>query len=869
MRKKLLYKILSLIIALIVGFSPLFTLAPSYIYAEDSPEEIVRQEQEAQREAQRRADRQADEQARQAAEAAHEAIEDITPTPTLPPQPTPTIDPNPMVTGTQEAVSGNQDTGANSTNDANSNTDSNTSVDNSNSGELNNNVETNANTGNNTISGDSAPSTTPTPTTTTDNSNPLPECEDNLNSSENVGGEENNFTQEATDVVQNTSSEATTNSEDSSAGDASSQDNDTVTVTNANCASIKNDQDVSSTSGNNDASDNEGSKLNTGDTSSDSSLINEGNKNTTLGDQQSEATNLDDQGSSTDTNSESSEKVSVDNDNQIYAENDVNVESTSGGNTVNNNDGQVTLSTGDVDMIVTLLNILNVNITGEDFTHLIVNIFGDLTGDVDLDKIAKQLGMSEEELQAIARNEETEAQKNNDIRNSKNTELDVNNNNEATVKNNVDVKGTSGENEASGNEDRTKIVTGRIKILVALINFINTNYSGTEWYFAMVNIFGNLKGDLILPDPNGFLVEDTQAVNSQTGEGSNNDATATNNQDATVTNTNQATVNNNVKATGDSGSNNAYNNEDRVSQDSGDVNVVTNLTNWLNINIFGNNWVLLVINVFGKWYGRIVGFPGKGDLEAPESGMLMVAAGGSSGGGPAVTNSNTDPNSNNDTTSNNSQNLNVDNTNNASVENNVNIEGVSGRNTTNNNDDPISVSTGWIDISADLLNIVNMNIVGKRWMLVIVNIFGDFMGDITFPGVKKALLPEFTATAQDSNNQENNSGNQIGSVSESSTTGNNITPTITITITPTPSVKIELLTQGNSNESVNDEKVVEIYKAENKTIDTDPNKNPKDDTVKILGVSVNAGREMQQILFLFALISYLIALRFWAFKKSS
>ena len=137
--------------------------------------------------------------------------------------------------------------------------------------------------------------------------------------------EENNFTQEASQVNQNTSSEATTNLEDG-ISDASSQDNDTVTVTNANCASIKNDQDVSSTSGNNDASDNEGSKLNTGDTSSDSSLINEGNKNTTSGDQQLEATNLDDQGSSTDTNSESSEKVSVDNDNQIYAENDVNVE---------------------------------------------------------------------------------------------------------------------------------------------------------------------------------------------------------------------------------------------------------------------------------------------------------------------------------------------------------------------------------------------------------------------------------------------------------------------------------------------------------------------------------------------------------------
>ncbi len=39
------------------------------------------------------------------------------------------------------------------------------------------------------------------------------------------------------------------------------------------------------------------------------------------------------------------------------------------------------------------------------------------------------------------------------------------------------------------------------------------------------------------------------------------------------------------------------------------------------------------------------------------------------------------------------------------------------------------------------------------------------------------------------------------------------------------------------------------------------------DAVEILGVSVSVNRNIQQALFLIALITYLIALRFWAFKK--
>lgn len=836
MKNKNFKKIVTVITILIIGFNSVLPYRVSPTFAEDSPEEIARQVEEAQREADRRAQNAADEAARQASEDAREAVEDLSPTPTPLPQPTAIIvDPTAAPLNTDSV----------STTDNNNSSNSDTSVDNSNTGELNNNVNTEANTGDNVISGDNPP--TPTPSiNNAQTQDPLPQCEDNLQNSADVAGEENNLLYDSGEVNQDTTAQNDQPVSENST-DSSTTDNDTVTVSNSNCASLQNDQQVNSTTGSNDASNNEGSEMQTGSSEADSTLINEGNKNISSSDTTSDGS----QQVQGDVSTTNNDQVTVDNNNQIYAQNDVVVESTSGGNTINDNDGNAELSTGDVDMMVTLLNILNLNLTGEDFTHLIVNIFGDLTGDVDLDKIASSLGMSEEEIQAIAKNELTQQEEHDQKKAEHRLAMDVNNDNQAQVQNNVDVSGTSGDNELSGNEDRTKLVTGRIKILVALINFINTNYSGTQWYFAMVNIFGSLKGDLILPDPNAFLIDESNSTSNETAGA---DTSNTNQDTMNVSNQNQATVTNNINVTGDSGSNNAYSNEDRVTQDTGKVDVVTQLTNWLNVNIFGDNWVLLVINVFGTWYGKIVGFPGQGTVDAPQSGMLMVGAGGE-GGGPTITNNT------GDTQNSQSNNWDVNNQNSATVENNVNVSGLSGGNSTNNNEDPVSVSTGWIDISTNLLNIVNMNVTGKKWMLVLVNIFGDFFGDITFPGVKKAAVSEFNSEGEVTGQSNDNSSN-IGGVSSQEKEA-----AIIITITPTPSTKIELLAYVQSQTPEIQEPSVEVYKAIDQPDSDISSQGDNTNTTKILGISVTTNRSVQQALFLMALITYLIALRLWAFKK--
>lgn len=850
LKKNKIRKLFSIISICLVIFSSLVVLPVKFSYAEDSPEEIAREAEEKKLEEERNALQQAEKQAREAAEQAREAVEDLSPTPT--PQPTIPVN-NTETLDSQTGLSAeNPDTQGATNSDNSSSSNSDVNVDNTNTSNVDNNVVVESNSGNNVIAQDASPTPTSTlPSQTPDD--PLPKCEDNLVKSEDVAGEEDTLLYESAEVNPSDNTQEPLESQSQVNADSETADNDTLDVDNSNCASLSNNQQVSAQSGENSLSGNEGSYLDTGDASADSNNQNTGNKNIT--DNQTDLS-AGTTGSETNTDNDT---LKVDNDNQIYAENEIQVESSSGGNTLNNNDGTAQLSTGDVDLMVTLLNILNLNITGEEFTHLIVNIFGDLTGDVDLDKIAQNIGMTDEQIEAISRNELTEQETNNYL---------INNNNQAVVDNDVNVLGVSGNNDLSNNEDKTSVLTGRIKILVALINFINTNYVGTEWYFAMVNIFGSLQGDLVLPDPNQFLVDES-AIANNTSENNGTDTNIKNEDNISSQNENQVDINNNISVSGDTGSNTAYDNDDQVNQNTGGVNAVGQLTNWLNVNIFGNNWVLLVINVFGKWYGQILGFPQAGNIEAPENGMLMLAAGGVNGAGPQVDQSSQSQNSNSKIEETN--NWDVKNNNQAQVDNNLQVSGVSGGNSTNNNEDPVFVNTGWIDISANLLNIVNMNITGKNWMLVIVNIFGDFIGDITFPGVKKAAVAEFL---EDSTNEQITYGGttQASTNNESGNASQNEPNNKIITLASIPVNSIEEV-QNNSDSEIQqtdtNSNKIEIYQAQSESGDQQNDQVPLDDQIEILGITMTAGKNTKHLLLIIALLSYLIAFRFWAFKKSS
>lgn len=584
-------------------------------------------------------------------------------------------------------------------------------------------------------------------------------------------------------------------------GSATSTSSQDVAVSNQNCADLTDQTSASGISGENSILNTDGSvSMNTGDVNGSGQVANQANTNITdvgfladasasAGDSLAEGNDAENFSTSDDSDNLASatvtENLSVDNSNQAYVDNQLSVEGVSGSNTLSDNDGGVELTTGDIQLIANLLNILNLNVTGDDFLHLIVNIFGQLNGTMDLEEIATALGyQDEEDLEVLARNENTGDDSNNTAEASSEKNTEITNDNQAEVNNDINVTGVSGNNTVEDNDGEVDILTGRITVLANMMNFINANFSGEKWSFIMVNIFGSLTGDIIVPGTDQYLdgegASGSLAQNYGNGDDSVNDQTASSSQTDSVSGNNSVSLSNNINANGVTGENSMDGN-DGPNQEAtaGNVDVASTITNFLNMNFFGDNWVFLIVNVFGKWMGQIVGFADEGAIDAPEEGSFAaLSVGGSSGPQTATAiNGNTGDDSANYATANSSENNSVDNANSAVVNNNINVDAISGGNQANGNQGSTKIKSGWVEIDANLLNIINMNVTGRQWMIVFLNIFGDMTGNLFFgaPPAPAAVIAETgeTATAQnntnngsnpDSNSDSSNSNNQTGGV---------------------------------------------------------------------------------------------------------
>lgn len=589
---------------------------------------------------------------------------------------------------------------------------------------------------------------------------------------------------------------------------ATSTDIDSTNVSNNNCADLYNNSTASGNSGTNAQQQNDGGvSMATGNVDSEGKLINNANHNVTetdslnsgSGSADSSANNSFANGSDAENlnTGEDSENVAVatqndtltvDNTNNVYANNQMTVEGTSGNNTLTENDGDVTLSTGDIELIANMLNILNLNVTGDDFLHLIVNIFGELNGTLDLDDIAGYLGYADDDaLEVIARNENTGGDSTNTATAEKTETTNISNTNNAEVNNEITITATSGENEISQNDGTASVITGRIQVLANLLNFINTNFSGDKWQFIMINIFGSLTGNIIVPSTDSYLADsgggNVLAENIQAGDDSTSVSTATSTQTTTITNTNGVELTNTVNANGTSGGNDQSYNDGPAKTNTGTVDVATNILNFLNLNISGNNWVFLIVNVFGKWMGQIVGFAGNDPLNAPTEGTFAaLQVGGSSG-----TTTNTSPlqggsGSTNTTTATLTTDTTVQNSNTAKVNNAMSIDATSGNNNLDLNDGSTSLTTGWVEIDANMLNIINMNMTGNNWLVVFLNVFGDFIGNLSFGPLPTPPVPPVLdqntskegiggiggGTTQDQSNNNSNDNNNENTTNNNS-----------------------------------------------------------------------------------------------------
>jgi len=359
------------------------------------------------------------------------------------------------------------------------------------------------------------------------------------------------------------------------------------------------------------------------------------------------------------------------------------------------------LTTGNAAIVASEINMLqssnNFGSGGQPVVFT-TNIDGNVNGDFLLDPATLS------NVQPASTNSSTNALNNN---------LTINNTTNATLTNNLNLNAASGNATADANTTAGNVTTGNANAVANVINTINSAISAGKSFVGVININGNLNGDILLPPDfvNQLLAANVPTVNI-TGPGSTNTSNTTVNNTTNVSNTTNQGINNNVNATASSGSATASGNTTAGNVTTG--NASTNITafNLTDSKVIGSNDLLVFVNVLGKWVGLIVNAPA--GTSAAELGGGIIST------GPDSTNTS-------NTSVNNTANINNNTT--QQINNNVNVNAASGDAAATRNTTVGDVTSGNAKAAVNLLNVENSTLTLSNWFGVLfINVFGTWNG---------------------------------------------------------------------------------------------------------------------------------------------
>jgi hypothetical protein len=278
------------------------------------------------------------------------------------------------------------------------------------------------------------------------------------------------------------------------------------------------------------------------------------------------------------------------------------------------------------------------------------------------------------------------------------TTVTVSNQNIAEVTNTVSVTASTGNNTADAGSGDATIQTGDAYASANVVNVVNTNIVNSNYLLLSVNNFGAFGGDIVFPGAEWFqdlLAQSTIRPGSET----------------TVTNTNTAQVSTVGEVQADTGDNTTGGTGTITT---GDSHAGATVVNQVNTNIFGDS-MLFLFRVHGNWAGNVFGLPEGMSWREGENGVELFL----DPSGVSAPQGSTDR-------------LTVTNSNTATVTNNVSVFALTGENHATSSEGGANIQTGDAYASANVVNVVNTNILGRNWVLAIFNIFGDWTGNISF-----------------------------------------------------------------------------------------------------------------------------------------
>lgn len=372
-----------------------------------------------------------------------------------------------------------------------------------------------------------------------------------------------------------------------------------------------------------------------------------------------------------------------------------------------------TIETGNAQSTANVINVINTNIFNSDGLILFLNqMFG---GGLDLSEqdLAYFLGNSPSTGECTI------------LSCLNSSQLNVLNMNTATVTNSVIVRAATGENSASSSAEAA-IQTGDAYAAANVLNLVNTNLTNSKYLLVSFNNFGTLDGDITLPGASFFEQLLSHGAAMPELVSSSYTATNTNNATTTASTTAEAATGNNEAiamgtSTGMIETGEAYSSASSYTQQ--------------NTNLLGGSSVFMLFRVWGNWTGTVEGLPAGIAWDQTPDGIRLVSTESSS----------TPPLQEGLYTS---SLFNASSTNTAVLENDVHVYALTGENrATTDGVAPASVSTGDAYAAANVVNLVNTNIVGRNWIFAIFNIFGDWNGNISFGGSSPDLWIGTVVTA--------------------------------------------------------------------------------------------------------------------------
>jgi hypothetical protein len=321
-------------------------------------------------------------------------------------------------------------------------------------------------------------------------------------------------------------------------------------------------------------------------------------------------------------------------------------------------------------------------------------------------------------------------------------DLNVNSKTLGNIVNNVDINAQSGDVNANKNTGVGNVASGNAMAEVNIINLINSFITSGSSFFGILNFFGTFNGDILFPDGflNGLVPSSAGVSANAGGPGSSTEASVNNTNNLTLNNTQFQGVNNNINANAQSGTAGAAANTSVGNVSTGAATNTSSLFNLANSSIFGDNAVLVIVNVLGHWVGKIMTLPGGTSQSALLTGNAQVTQNAS---GPDSSNTASITNTNNAT---------INNTSVGTITNNVNLNAKSGDATATKNTGVGDVSTGNASTSSNVANLFNTALNVKHWFgVLVINVFGDWFGDVnedTVAGEVTSTLAAQSVAAQ-------------------------------------------------------------------------------------------------------------------------